>query len=54
MRAISNEHGFALWAMVGKMIRGWCLGMSGQAAEGIEHRLGAGSRAVEHGRRRGA
>jgi len=33
---ISNEHGFALWAMVGKMIRGWCLGMSGQAAEGIE------------------
>lgn len=36
MLTISNEHGFALWAMVGKMIRGWCLGMSGQAAEGIE------------------
>ena len=33
--AIANEHGFVLWSMVGKLIRGWCLGVRGQAADGI-------------------
>jgi predicted ATPase len=33
--AISNEHGFALWSAAGKWIRGWCLGATGQAADGI-------------------
>jgi class 3 adenylate cyclase/predicted ATPase len=33
--AISSEHGFALWSAFGKMIRGWGLGATGHAAEGI-------------------
>jgi class 3 adenylate cyclase/predicted ATPase len=32
---LANEHGFALWVAFGKMIRGWCLGAAGEAAEGI-------------------
>jgi predicted ATPase len=33
--AISNEQGFPLWSAVGNIMRGWCLGAVGQAAEGI-------------------
>jgi predicted ATPase len=33
--AISDEHGFELWSPVGNIMRGWCLGALGQAAEGV-------------------
>jgi class 3 adenylate cyclase/tetratricopeptide (TPR) repeat protein len=33
--AISNEQGFSVWAVFGNIIRGWCLGALGQAADGI-------------------
>jgi class 3 adenylate cyclase/tetratricopeptide (TPR) repeat protein len=33
--AISSEQSFPLWLGVGNVIRGWCLGTLGQAAEGI-------------------
>jgi predicted ATPase len=33
--AISNEQGFSLQVGIGKVMRGWCLGAVGQAAEGI-------------------
>jgi class 3 adenylate cyclase/predicted ATPase len=33
--AISNEQGFSVWAVVGNIMRGWCLGQLGQAADGI-------------------
>jgi predicted ATPase len=33
--AISNEQGFPYWFAVGNILRGWCLGTVGQAAEGI-------------------
>jgi class 3 adenylate cyclase/tetratricopeptide (TPR) repeat protein len=33
--AISNEQGFSVWAVIGNIIRGWCLGQLGQAADGI-------------------
>jgi tetratricopeptide (TPR) repeat protein len=33
--AISSEQGFPLWSGVGNIMRGWCLGAVGQAAEGI-------------------
>jgi class 3 adenylate cyclase/predicted ATPase len=32
---ISSEQGFALWLGAGKVMRGWCLGALGEAAEGI-------------------
>jgi class 3 adenylate cyclase/tetratricopeptide (TPR) repeat protein len=35
MVAISSEQGFPLWLGTGNMMRGWCLGAMGQAAEGI-------------------
>ena len=33
--AISSEQGFPMWFGVGNIMRGWCLGAVGQAAEGI-------------------
>jgi class 3 adenylate cyclase/predicted ATPase len=33
--AISAEQGFAMWSPVGNIMRGWSLGVVGQAAEGI-------------------
>jgi predicted ATPase len=33
--AISAEQGFPLWSPVGNIMRGWCLGAAGQAAESI-------------------
>jgi predicted ATPase len=33
--AISSEQGFPYWFGVGNIMRGWCLGAAGQAAEGI-------------------
>jgi class 3 adenylate cyclase/predicted ATPase len=33
--AISREQGFPLWSAFGNIIRGWCLGIMGQVAEGI-------------------
>ena len=33
--AISSEQGFPLWFGLGNIMRGWCLGALGQAAEGI-------------------
>jgi predicted ATPase len=33
--AISNEQGFSVWAVVGNIMRGWCLGQLGQAVDGI-------------------
>jgi tetratricopeptide (TPR) repeat protein len=33
--AISAEQGFAMWSGVGNVMRGWSLGVVGQAAEGI-------------------
>jgi hypothetical protein len=33
--AISKEQDFALWFAFGNIMRGWCLGMLGQPAEGI-------------------
>jgi predicted ATPase len=33
--AISREQGFPLWFAFGNIIRGWCLGVMGQVAEGI-------------------
>jgi predicted ATPase len=33
--AISTEQGFAMWSGVGNVMRGWSLGVVGQAAEGI-------------------
>ena len=35
MVAISSEQGFPLWLGTGNIMRGWCLGAMGQAAEGI-------------------
>jgi predicted ATPase len=34
--ATSAEQGFPLWSPVGNIMRGWCLGAAGQAAEGIQ------------------
>jgi predicted ATPase len=34
--AISAEQGFQMWSPVGNIMRGWCLGAAGQAAEGIQ------------------
>jgi predicted ATPase len=34
--AISAEQGFPNWSAAGNVMRGWCLGVTGQAAEGIE------------------
>jgi tetratricopeptide (TPR) repeat protein len=34
--AISAEQGFAMWSGVGNVMRGWSLGVVGQAAEGIQ------------------
>jgi class 3 adenylate cyclase/tetratricopeptide (TPR) repeat protein len=33
--AISSEQGFPIWLPIGKIMRGWCLGALGQAAEGV-------------------
>ena len=33
--AISAEQGFAMWSPVGNIMRGWSLGLVGQAAEGL-------------------
>jgi class 3 adenylate cyclase/predicted ATPase len=33
--AISAEQGFPIWSAVGNIMRGWCLGAAGQAAEGV-------------------
>jgi predicted ATPase len=33
--ALSAEQGFPLWSPVGNIMRGWCLGAAGQAAESI-------------------
>ena len=33
--AISAEQGFPMWTAGGNIMRGWCLGAAGQAAEGI-------------------
>jgi hypothetical protein len=33
--AISDEQGFPIWSAVGNIMRGWCLGAVGQAAESI-------------------
>jgi predicted ATPase len=35
MLAISSELGFPMWSGTANMMRGWCLGTLGQAAEGI-------------------
>jgi class 3 adenylate cyclase/predicted ATPase len=34
--AVSSEQGFSQWLAVGNILHGWCLGTSGQAAEGIQ------------------
>ena len=39
--AISADQGFAVWSAVGNIMRGWCLGAAGQAAEGIRLMLKA-------------
>jgi len=33
--AISAEQGFPIWSATGNIMRGWCLGVGGQTAEGI-------------------
>jgi predicted ATPase len=33
--AISAEQAFPIWSAAGNIMRGWCLGAAGQAAEGI-------------------
>jgi predicted ATPase len=33
--AVSSEQGFPLWLGIGNVMRGWCLGTQGKAAEGI-------------------
>ena len=37
--AISSEQGFSQWLAVGNIMHGWCLGTTGQAAEGIQRLL---------------
>jgi predicted ATPase len=37
--AISREQGFSQWLAVGNILHGWCLGTTGQAAEGIQRLL---------------
>jgi len=37
--AISREQGFSQWLAVGNILHGWCLGTTGQAAEGMERLL---------------
>jgi predicted ATPase len=34
--AVSSEQGFSQWLAVGNILHGWCLGTSGQTAEGIQ------------------
>jgi hypothetical protein len=36
---ISSEQGFSQWLVLGNILRGWCLGTTGQAAEGIPRLL---------------
>jgi predicted ATPase len=33
--ALANEQGFALWDAVGTIMRGWCLSIRGQGAQGV-------------------
>ena len=37
--AISREQGFSQWLAVGTILHGWCLGTTGQPAEGIQRLL---------------
>ena len=37
--AISREEGFSQWLAVGTILHGWCLGTTGQPAEGIQRLL---------------